>query len=69
LLSDAHLIARVTDGVLFVVAAGLTPHAVVQRCIEDLGADRVIGIVLNRASDSALKVQEYYGSYYRKVKS
>jgi capsular exopolysaccharide synthesis family protein len=64
LLSDAQLLARFTDGVLLVIAAGLTPYPFVQRAIAELGADRVIGTVLNRIQPNALPVREYYGGYY-----
>ena len=64
LLSDAHLVARVTDGVLFVIAAGSTPYSVVQRSIAEIGADRIVGTVLNRVEPSSLPAQDYYGRYY-----
>jgi protein-tyrosine kinase len=64
LLSDANLVARVTDGVLFVIAAGHTPYQLVQRGIEELGADRIIGTVLNRVNERVMNVHSYYGRYY-----
>jgi Mrp family chromosome partitioning ATPase len=48
LLPDAQLVARLSDGVLFVIAAGVTSYSLVQRCIAELGADRIVGTVLNR---------------------
>jgi protein-tyrosine kinase len=64
LLSDANLVARVTDGVLFVIAAGSTPYELVQRGIEELGADRIVGTVLNRVSEHLLHAHSYYGRDY-----
>ena len=64
LLSDANLVARVTDGVLFVIAAGSTPYQLVQRGIDEMGADRVIGTVLNRVNEKVLGSRSYYGRYY-----
>jgi capsular exopolysaccharide synthesis family protein len=64
LLSDAQLVARVSDAVLLVIAAGQTPYQLVQRAIGELGADRVIGTVLNRIDHGALPVGDYYGRYY-----
>jgi capsular exopolysaccharide synthesis family protein len=49
LLSDAHLLAWLTDGVVLVIEAGKTPSKVVRRAIAELGAERVIGTVLNRS--------------------
>jgi Mrp family chromosome partitioning ATPase len=45
LLPDAQLVARLADGVLFVIAANSTPYPLVKRCIEELGSDRIIGTV------------------------
>jgi capsular exopolysaccharide synthesis family protein len=63
LLPDAQLIARLTDGVLFVIAADTTPYALVKRCIAELGADRIVGTVLNRVERRALPTDNY-GRYY-----
>jgi capsular exopolysaccharide synthesis family protein len=64
LLSDAQLVARFSDAVLLVIAAGLTPYPLAQRAIVELGPDRLIGTVLNRIQPEALPVRDYYGRYY-----
>jgi capsular exopolysaccharide synthesis family protein len=48
LLSDPHLLAWLTEGVVLVIEAGKTPSEVVRRAIAELGAERLIGTVLNR---------------------
>jgi Mrp family chromosome partitioning ATPase len=63
LLPDAQLVARLTEGVLFVIAAGVTPYALIKRCIAELGADRIVGTVLNRVERRTLPTDNY-GSYY-----
>jgi capsular exopolysaccharide synthesis family protein len=64
LLPDAQLIARLSESVLFVIAAGSTPYHLVQRGIADLGADRIVGTVLNRVQARTLPVSDYYQGYY-----
>jgi len=64
LLPDAQLVARVSDGVLFVIAAGSTPYELVQHGIAELGADRIVGTVLNRVEARTLAANDYYGRYY-----
>jgi len=64
LLPDAQLLARLTDAVLLVIAAGRTPFAMVQRAVTEFGADRIIGTVLNRATEG-ITPASYYGGYYR----
>jgi Mrp family chromosome partitioning ATPase len=63
LLPDAHLIARLSENVLFVIAAGSTPYELVQRCIAELGAERIVGTVLNRAQAHTLPASDYYQDY------
>ncbi len=64
LLSDAQLVSRICDGVLFVIGAGSTPYSLVQRSIAEIGADRIVGTVLNRVDIQALTVHDYYGHHY-----
>ena len=66
LLPDAKLLARMVDNVVFVVAAGKTPHGAIQRAIDSIGRDRVLGIVLNRvhpksAAPGGYQYYRYYG--------
>ncbi len=63
LLTDAQFIAQASDGILFVIAAGVTPYAMIQRGIAALGADRIIGTVLNRVEEQSLQANDYYGHY------
>jgi capsular exopolysaccharide synthesis family protein len=63
LLPDAQLVSRLSEGALFVIAAGVTPYSAVQRAIADLGADRIVGTVLNRVDGRALG-GDSYGGYY-----
>jgi capsular exopolysaccharide synthesis family protein len=64
LLTDANLLAAMLDGAVFVVAAGRTPCAVVQKAVEALGRDRILGVILNRVEESAAMAGDYYYRYY-----
>jgi Mrp family chromosome partitioning ATPase len=64
LLPDASLVARLVDGVLLVVGAGQTDYRLVQRAVAELGADRIIGTILNRAEQETITGNEYYAHYY-----
>ncbi|MEO5509659.1 MAG: capsular biosynthesis protein, partial [Longimicrobiales bacterium] len=63
LISDASLLASLVDGVLLVIGAGATPCLAVQRAVSEFGADRIIGVVLNRVLDDSLS-NRYYKDYY-----
>jgi tyrosine-protein kinase Etk/Wzc len=62
-LPDAHLVARLAGGVVFVIGAGSTPAAAVERAIGELGSESIIGIVLNRVDDRRIPGADYYGRY------
>jgi capsular exopolysaccharide synthesis family protein len=64
LLPDAQLVARLSDGVLFVIAAGVTPYFLVQRCLAELGADRIVGTILNRVEQERGDTHDYYEGYF-----
>jgi len=64
LLPDAQLLGRVAQAAIFVIRAGMTPYPVVERSIQELGRDCIIGTVLNGVQEDTLAVAEYYGHYY-----
>jgi capsular exopolysaccharide synthesis family protein len=61
LIADSSLLAQMVDGTLFVVRAGETQYASIQKAIETIGRERVLGVVLNGA---AAGVSEQYAPYY-----
>lgn len=52
LLPDTALLAPLVDGAILVIEAGKTPRATMDLAVDALGRDRLLGVVLNRASDS-----------------
>lgn len=64
LLSDARLLAAMIDVALLVVGAGKTPTIAIQRALDSLGRDRVVGVVLNRADEALAAGGDYYYNYY-----
>src|SRR5687768_4400013 len=63
LLTDAHLLSAMVDAAILVVDAGTTQHVVVQRAIESIGREKIVGVVLNRVEDRALAEASYYEYY------
>lgn len=64
LLTDAALMASMADGVVLVVKAESTPHDLVERAVDALGRDRLLGVVLNRATEHAHGAGYDYYKYY-----
>jgi capsular exopolysaccharide synthesis family protein len=64
LLTDANLLAAMVDGAVLVVKAGETSHDQVRRAIDALGPGKLLGIVLNRATERSKKYGYDYAQYY-----
>ncbi len=67
LMPDANLLAGMIDTALLVVSANTTPYPLVQRAAAAIGTSRILGVVLNRASQSALEQEYGYYGYYDRV--
>ena len=64
LLSDARLLASEADGAILVVRAGSTPYLLAQRAIAAIGAERVLGVILNNVTaDMGAGAYRHYGYY------
>ncbi len=63
LMPDANLLAAMIGGAVLVVRAGVTPYQFVQRAIEAIGRDRILGVVLNGADKRLAQNYYYYSAY------
>ena len=66
ILTDASLLGALADAALLVVRAGRTPSSLIQRAVDAIGRNRIIGVVLNRVEEGRVTGGEssYYNSYY-----
>lgn len=62
-VTDASLLAQRVDAMLLVVRAGKTPYQAVQKALDVLGRERILGVVLNGVDKSAITGGYGYGSY------
>jgi capsular exopolysaccharide synthesis family protein len=61
-MADASLLSQMVDGAVFVVRAGRTQYQLVQKAIDALGRERILGVVLNGAEHMPAEQYEYgYG--------
>jgi capsular exopolysaccharide synthesis family protein len=65
LMTDANLLSAIADGTVLVIKANATPYHIVQRAIDALGREKIIGAVLNRTLEQG-HGDKYY-DYYRYV--
>lgn len=63
LLPDANLLAAMVDTAVLVVGATKTSFDLVQRAVESVGRDKIIGVVLNRAENAGFD-DAHYLAYY-----
>lgn len=61
ILPDGHLLAAMVDRALLVIQAARTPYDAIQKAIDTIGRERILGAVLNRAED--IHVTPYGGGY------
>lgn len=64
--TDARLLSELVGGTLFVIRAGQSQHPDIERAINALGREHILGVVLNGAAP--LPNQEYYGATSRTTK-
>jgi capsular exopolysaccharide synthesis family protein len=62
MLPDANLLASMVDGALVVVRAGSTRWDLVQRAVDTIGRERIVGVVLNSVSEADAGSE--YSAYY-----
>jgi capsular exopolysaccharide synthesis family protein len=63
LLADAQILGHLTGAVILVIRAGVTPHALVERAITQIGRESIIGTVLNAVEEPATGAGKHYGNY------
>jgi capsular exopolysaccharide synthesis family protein len=67
MLTDAHLLTSLVDCAVLVVKANATAHELVKRTADIIGRNRVIGVVLNQATNGIHSTYDgYYGGYLAK---
>jgi capsular exopolysaccharide synthesis family protein len=67
-VADTLSLRDQVDGFLFLYKAGLTPHPMLRQALEELGEEKIIGVVLNGVKPQPQSYyQRYYGSYYQKT--
>ena len=67
---DAVTISEQVGGFIMLFRLKYTPHYLFRQAIEDLGEERIIGVVLNDEDKKSDKYyNKYYGKYYKQTKT
>jgi len=63
--AETRALARLVDGIVLVVMARKTPKKEIERAIDNLGRDKILGIVFNGYEQGRKSYQRYYDRYYK----
>jgi capsular exopolysaccharide synthesis family protein len=66
IFTDANVLINRADGALLVVRAGKTRYAVIDRLLEQLPRERMLGVVLNGAEEQLDETSYYYQRRYNR---
>ncbi|MFZ7111309.1 MAG: polysaccharide biosynthesis tyrosine autokinase [Desulfatiglandales bacterium] len=62
--AEANVLANHVDGVILVVMAGKSPRKAIDRTIENLGREKILGVVFNGYAAAHKDYKRYYKKYY-----
>jgi exopolysaccharide/PEP-CTERM locus tyrosine autokinase len=62
--AETNVMANNMDGIIFVVMAQKSPRETIQRSIENLGRNKILGIVFNGYNKAHKSYHKYYKKYY-----
>lgn len=62
-MADASSLARLSDGVLVVVREGHTRRKVLNKALESVERNKLLGVVFNEVSAQQVSYDRYYGQY------
>jgi len=65
LTAETNVMANHVDGIILVVMNGKTPRVVIQQTVENLGREKVLGIIFNGFAQSYKTYNKYYRKYYK----
>jgi protein-tyrosine kinase len=63
--AEVGVLSKLVDGIIYVIMAGKAPRETIRRNLEDLGKEKVLGIVFNGHAQSYRAYHKYYEGYYR----
>lgn len=64
--SEANVLARHVDGIILVVKAGKSPREDIKKAIQNLGQEKILGVVFNGYARADARYKKYYKKYYEK---
>lgn len=66
IFTDANVLINKADGALLVVRAGYTRYSLVDKLLDQLPKERILGVVLNRSDETVDSTSYYYQKRYNR---
>jgi len=63
--AESKFLAQHVDGIIYVVMANKTPRKDIEKAMDNLGRDKIIGIVFNGYEQVRKSYRSYYNRYYK----
>ena len=63
--AESKFLAQHVDGIIFVVMANKTPRKDIEKAIDNLGREKILGIVFNGYEQVRKSYHRYYDRYYK----
>jgi len=63
--AESKFIAQHVDGIIYVVMANKTPRKDIEKAIDNIGRDKILGIVFNGYEQVRKSYYRYYDRYYK----
>jgi len=63
--AESKFLAQHVDGIIYVVMANKTPRKDIEKAIDNLGRDKILGIVFNGYEKVRKSYHSYYDRYYK----
>jgi protein-tyrosine kinase len=63
--AESKFLAQHVDGIIYVVMANKTPRKDIEKAIDNLGRDKILGIVFNGYEQVRKSYYRYYDRYYK----
>jgi len=67
--AEANVLSKYVDGIIFVIMAERAPRETIQRSLDNIGKEKVLGVVFNGYSQSYQGYRKYYKKYYKQYRS
>ena len=63
--AETKFLAQHVDGIIYVVMASRTPRKDIEKAIDNLGREKILGIVFNGYEQARKSYSKYYDRYYK----